>query len=151
MLVDAEGMALDNQKPSAETALHTSLYRLYAHVNAVLHVHSVAAVTLTRYLSAANEIVLQGYEMLKAFPGITTHDASISIRIYDNSQNIPALAQNITRALEGGSQIPAYLLRGHGAYAWGQDIEEAERIIEALEHLLYCEVESIRLRAGGGP
>ena len=150
MLVDAEGTALDNQKPSAETGLHTSLYKLYAHVNAVLHVHSVAAVTLTRYLSAANEIILQGYEMLKAFPGITTHDTSISVRIYDNTQNIPALAQNVTRALEqAGSPIPAYLIRGHGVYAWGRDIEEAERVIEALEHLLYCEIETLRLRAGG--
>jgi methylthioribulose-1-phosphate dehydratase len=150
MLVDAEGTALDNKKPSAETGLHTSLYKLYAHVNAVLHVHSVAAVTLTRYLSAANEIILQGYEMLKAFPGITTHETSVSVRIYDNTQNIPALARNVTRALEqAGSPAPAYLIRGHGVYAWGRDIEEAERIIEALEHLLYCEIETLRLRAGG--
>src|SRR5579862_5043262 len=41
MLVDAEGTALDNKRPSAETGLHTSLYKLYAHINAMLHVHSV--------------------------------------------------------------------------------------------------------------
>jgi hypothetical protein len=27
-------------------------------------------------------------------------------------------------------------------------MEEAERVIEALEHLLACEIEAIRLRAG---
>jgi methylthioribulose-1-phosphate dehydratase len=44
--------------------------------------------------------------------------------------------------------VPAYLIRGHGAYGWGKDMEEAERVIEALEHLLSCEIEAIRLQAG---
>src|SRR6185437_16083673 len=41
MLVDANGIALEGKKPSAETALHTVIYRLYPQANAVLHVHSV--------------------------------------------------------------------------------------------------------------
>jgi len=148
MLVDARGAPLEDQRPSAETALHTLLYRLYPHVNAVVHVHSVAGVALTRYLGAANEIVLGGYEMLKAFPGVATHETTITIPVYENSQDIPALAQSVARGLQGPPCVPAYLIRGHGAYAWGQDLDEAERIIEALEHLLLCEIEMLRL--GGG-
>jgi methylthioribulose-1-phosphate dehydratase len=148
MRVDADGVALDDRKPSAETALHTSLYRLYPHVHAVLHVHSVAAVTLTRYLPEADEILLEGYEMMKAFPGISTHDTAVSIPVYENSQDIPTLAGQVAARLRGGAQVPAYLIRGHGAYAWGKDLDEAERIIEALEHLLMCELEALRLRAG---
>jgi methylthioribulose-1-phosphate dehydratase len=153
MLVDADGIALEDKKPSAETALHAVIYRLYPQVRAVLHVHSVPVVALTRHLRQASELVLQGYEMLKAFPGVTTHETAVGIPIFENSQDVAALAQQVAgevgrRSRTGRAQPPAYLIRGHGAYAWGKDLEEAERVIEGLEHLLSCEIEAIRLRAG---
>jgi methylthioribulose-1-phosphate dehydratase len=145
MVVNADGVALEDKKPSAETGLHTQLYRRYPRVNAILHVHTVPVVTLTRHLPRANEIVLRDYEMLKAFPGITTHEAVVAIPIFENSQDIPALSREVERRLR---DEPAYLIRGHGAYAWGKDMDEAERVIEALEHLLSCEIEALRLRNG---
>jgi methylthioribulose-1-phosphate dehydratase len=156
MLVDADGVALEpleNQKPSAETALHLVIYRLYPRANAVLHVHSVPAVALTRYLPRAQGIRLENYEMLKAFPGIKTHETAIEIPVFENSQDVPALAREVGESIgrrvgASEAQAPAYLIRGHGVYGWGRDLEEAERVIEGLEHLLSCEIESIRLRAG---
>jgi methylthioribulose-1-phosphate dehydratase len=148
MLVDESGGALENKRPSAETGLHTMLYKLYPHVNAILHVHSVPVVTLTRHLPTASELVLWDYEMLKAFPGVTTHETVVRIPIFANSQNIEALAREVDNRLRAGAPPPAYLIRGHGAYGWGKDLEEAERVIEALEHLLSCEIEAIRLQAG---
>lgn len=145
MVVSADGVALEDKKPSAETGLHTQLYRRYPRVNAILHVHTVPVVTLTRHLPSANEIVLRDYEMLKAFPGITTHQAVVEIPVFENSQDIPALSREVERRLK---DEPAYLIRGHGAYAWGKDMDEAERVIEALEHLLSCEIEALRLRNG---
>ena len=145
MVVNADGVALEDKKPSAETGLHTQLYRRYPRVNAILHVHTVPVVTLTRHLPGANEIVLRDYEMLKAFPGITTHQAVVAIPIFENSQDIPALSREVERRLK---DEPAYLIRGHGAYAWGKDMDEAERVVEALEHLLSCEIEALRLRNG---
>ena len=149
MRVDSRGVALDGRKPSAETALHTMVYRLYPQVNAVLHVHSVPAVTLTRYQPAATQIVFEGYEMLKAFPGITTHETAVDIPVFENSQDTDALAASVSRRLSAGRAPPAYLIRGHGVHGWGKDLEEAERVIEALEHLLSCEIEALRLGAGG--
>lgn len=171
MRVDEAGIALENKRPSAETGLHTLVYKLYPQVNAILHVHSVPVVTLTRHLPNASEIVLKDYEMLKAFPGITTHQTVVRIPIFENSQNIAALAREVSSRFQMGSPqngaplagcnalagcnppagcnpAPAYLIRGHGAYGWGKDLEEAERVIEALEHLLSCEIEALRLRAG---
>ena len=151
MLVSPEGVALENKKPSAETGLHTLAYRLYPQVNAVLHVHSVPVVTLTRSLRRASEILLSDYEMLKAFPGITTHQVSVTLPIFENSQDIEALAREVEQRPVSPPQAPAYLIRGHGAYGWGKDMDEAERVIEALDHLLSCEIEAQRLRAGGVP
>jgi methylthioribulose-1-phosphate dehydratase len=148
MLVNNDGVALENKRPSAETGLHTLVYKLFPQVQAVLHVHSVPVVTLTRHLPQLTEVVLRDYEMLKAFPGITTHETVVRIPIFANSQDIDALAREVGDRLRTGAPAPAYLIRGHGAYGWGKDMEEAERVIEALEHLLTCEIEGIRLRAG---
>lgn len=153
MLVDADGVPLEDKKPSAETALHLVIYQLYPRVNAVLHVHSVPVVAITRHLSKASELRLQGYEMLKAFPGITTHETAIGIPVFENSQDIASLAREVgqevgRRAQLAAAQAPAYLIRGHGAYGWGTHLEEAERVIEGLEHLLSCEIEAIRLGVG---
>jgi len=146
MVVDNEGVALEDKKPSAETPLHTVIYHLFPKAEAVLHVHSVPAVALTRYLSDATEIRLAGYEMLKAFPGITTHETTVEVPIFENSQDIPALAREVARRLPAPQvRAPAYLIRGHGVYGWGRDLEEAERVIEGLEHLLSCEIEALRL------
>ena len=148
MVLSADGVALEDKKPSAETGLHTQLYRRYPQVNAILHVHTVPVVTLTRHLPQASEIVLRDYEMLKAFPGITTHQTVVAIPVFENSQDIPALSREVDRRLQDEARAPAYLIRGHGAYGWGKDMDEAERVIEALEHLLSCEIEALRLRNG---
>jgi methylthioribulose-1-phosphate dehydratase len=146
MVIDNEGVALEGKKPSAETPLHTVIYQLFPKAEAVLHVHSVPAVSLTRHLPGATGIRMAGYEMLKAFPGITTHETTVEVPIFENSQDVPALAREVaSRLAAAGERVPAYLIRGHGVYGWGRDLEEAERVIEALEHLLSCEIEAIRL------
>lgn len=147
MLVDAEGVPLEGKKPSAETALHIVIYQLFRAAEAVLHVHSVPVVALTRHLPQASQIRLADYEMLKAFPGITTHETVVNVPVFENSQDVPTLAREVAQRLptSGPAHAPAYLIRGHGAYGWGKDLEEAERVIEGLEHLLSCEIEAMRL------
>lgn len=146
MRIDADAQPLEDKKPSAEALLHAQLYALYPHVNAILHVHSMAGVVLGRVRSGDN-ITLAGYEMLKAFPGITTHETSIDIPVFENSQDMNALSANITqRGLQ--AHIPAYLIRDHGFYAWGRTMRETLTICEALEYLLMCEmhIQSIQNR-----
>jgi methylthioribulose-1-phosphate dehydratase len=40
----------------------------------------------------------------------------------------------------------AYVIRGHGVYAWGTSVEHAFWRLEALEFLLQCEVERRHLK-----
>jgi methylthioribulose-1-phosphate dehydratase len=149
MLVDGLGRPLDGRTPSAETALHIGLYRLYPHVNAVLHVHSVPAVSLSRSLPHTGELVLDGYEMLKALPGVTSHETRVSVPVFDNSQDTTALARIVTARLQQEPSPPAYLIRGHGINTWGASLDEAERILEAFDHLLACELYTRQLQRGG--
>ena len=144
--IDLDGRPLDAKPPSAEAALHASVYRLYERAQAVLHVHSVASITLTRLLPRGSDVVLEGYETLKVLPGVTTHDTRVVIPVFDNSQDMPALARTVgARLATLQPQPPALLLRGHGVYAWGATIEEAERVVEALELLMSCELETLRV------
>jgi len=138
MQATPDGAALDGKKPSAETALHAQLYKLYPQANAVLHAHSTSGVILTR-LRKGDTITLAGYEMLKAFPGITTHETSLSIPVVDNAQDMDVLMAAIAPRLTLG--LPAYLIRDHGFYVWAPTMPQAEYMSEALEHLLKCEVE----------
>jgi methylthioribulose-1-phosphate dehydratase len=145
-LIDLDGHALDAKPPSAEAALHASVYRLYARAEAVLHVHSVASITLTRLLPRGSDLVLEGYETLKVLPGVTTHDTRVVIPVFDNSQDMTALGRAVeARLVMLQPAPPALLLRGHGIYAWGASVEEAERVVEALELLMSCELETLRI------
>lgn len=143
MRVDGAGASLDGQRPSAETGLHLQLYANPS-VNAVLHSHSALAVALTRAFADVDGYRFEGHELLKALPGVTTHMASVTIPIVANSQDVADIAAAVALA-EGG--VPAYLIRGHGLYGWGRDMAEAERVIEAVEWLIACELAQRSFRA----
>lgn len=139
MVVGTDGRSLDGKRPSAETALHLQIYRLFPDIGAVLHSHSPSAVGLTRALSGRDGWTIRGQELLKAYPGITTHDTEITLPIVDNSQDMQVIEDAIAPRLIEAAVPPAYLIRSHGLYGWGRDMAEAERVIEATEWLIEAE------------
>lgn len=141
MVVDMQGVPASSGKPSAETGLHTQIYRRFADIGAVLHTHSLASTVLTMHWPERNELVLKGYELLKALDGVTTHDTELVIPIFDNTQDIDALALDVDAAMADGRIHYAYLIRGHGIYTWAKDMATCFRQIEALEVLLTVELE----------
>jgi methylthioribulose-1-phosphate dehydratase len=138
MLIDAEGRSLDGRRPSAETALHLQLYRRFPDSHAVLHPHAVNATLLSRLDSGHR--VLKGYELLKALPGIDTHDCEVVIPNFPNDQDIERLARQVDDYMERHDPVAAYLIGGHGFYTWGASVGDALRHVEALEFLFECEL-----------
>ncbi len=137
MLVDAEGRSLDGGKPSAETLLHTSLYRRFPNVGAVLHPHSPSATLISRWFTG--ELVLEDYELLKALEGIDTHEARVVVPIFGNDQNIARLAAQVEDYMQDHPDLMAYIIAGHGFYTWGSSVKDALRHVEALEFLFDLE------------
>lgn len=137
MKMTTAGASIDEGTPSAETALHLMLYQAQQETTAVLHTHSPKA-TAFSMLQQDESLKFAGYEILKAFPGIETHETEVELKIFENSQNIPALVALIEPSLEK-IQLPAFLIRGHGIYAWGNSLAEADRHLEAIEYLIECE------------
>lgn len=145
MVVDLKGNAIDEKKPSAETLLHTSLYAWNENIGAVLHTHSPNS-TLISLLTDKSSWRLEGYELLKAFNGIVTHETAIEIPIFPNTQAIATLAEDVINYLQQDIPCWGYLIKGHGIYTWGKDMMETLRHLEALEYLLKCELEIMRIK-----
>jgi methylthioribulose-1-phosphate dehydratase len=150
MRLDVDGRALDERRPSAETPLHLMLYRLFPGARAVVHTHSVAAVVVSRLIGRQPWLKLAGYELLKAFPGVETHDFVAHIPVFDNSQDLTALADTVAHELTA-RDAPAFLIRDHGLYGWGGTMDEALRVVEAAETMIACELELMRLRQETNP
>lgn len=139
LVLDHDGQVLGPVgRPSAETGLHLQLYRRFPSCGAVLHTHSVSATVLSRRLGPGADLVLTGYELAKAFPGIASHRVSLRIPIFANDQDIAALAARVAPWLDDTPLPPAYLIAGHGTYTWATDLATCRRQIEALEFLYAC-------------
>lgn len=136
----ATDRAPSGRKPSAETGLHTLIYRLYPEANAVLHVHTVNATVLSR-VERSQTLSLQGYEMQKSLSGQTSHLDTVSVPLFDNDQDIPALARRVEDYARRMPLSYGFLLRGHGLTCWGRSVAEARRHLEGLEFLFECEMQ----------
>jgi methylthioribulose-1-phosphate dehydratase len=146
MVVDLDGVAEDPRKrSSAETLLHCGIYRRFPGAGAVLHGHSIANTVLSR--AAGNRLTLAGYELLKAFPGLPTHDAAVTLPVVPNDQDIARMQRGLDALWDGLDSIPpGYLIAGHGAYVWAADMPGALMRLEALEFMLACELQERRVR-----
>ena len=83
--------------------------------------------------------------MQKALSGFTSHLETLSIPIFDNDQDIDRLSllvsdHHLHTPIEHG-----VLIRGHGLYAVGRNIDEVRRHLEALEFLFSCELERLKI------
>ena len=140
MRVDLDGAPLAGETgtPSAETLLHTCLYRRDAAIGAVLHTHSLSALLAAECAAEQQPwsiLAISNLELLKAFSGIRSHHDTLRIPVFPNSQDIASLARVVEECLDVAAPVFAYILRGHGVYTWGRDMAEAMRHLEALDQL----------------
>lgn len=122
-------------RPSDETLLHLAVARV-REAGAILHTHSVWSTILSEIFGDQGGFAIEGYEMLKGLSGVRTHLHREWLPVFENSQDMSALAQTVDDALVRHKDAHAFLLRGHGLYTWGRDLAEARRHIEILEFLL---------------
>lgn len=135
--LDGKPVSATPRKTSYETGLHTQLYRRDPSIGCVLHVHSVANTVLSR---RHKKLRLAGYELLKLLPGITTHETAVVIPVFNNDQDIERLAAQVDKHMVKNPGMAAYLIAGHGLYAWGDTVTQARHRVEALEFMFECEL-----------
>lgn len=138
LVADLQGRPLEaGRKTSYETGLHTQLYRFDAAIGAVLHVHTVANTVLSR---CTDTVVLRGYELLKLLPGAPAPADTVEVPVFGNDQDIARLSARVDAHMRRARGIPAYLIAGHGLYAWGENVAQARHRVEALEFMFECEL-----------
>lgn len=149
MVVDFDGQPVATSlRPSAETLLHTMLYRRFPEVGCVLHTHSPVQTVASRLYAAEGRVHLQGYELLKALRGNATHETAVDLAVFPNTQDMTVLAAQVDALLDR-QPLWGYLIDGHGLYAWGRTMAEARRHLEAFEFLFASELELRKLGARG--
>jgi methylthioribulose-1-phosphate dehydratase len=136
VIIEANGESLKGMhRASAETALHVAIVQGTG-AGAVLHTHSVWSTLLSDIHAERGGFWIEGYEMLKGLEGVGTHAHREWVPIVENSQDCPALAQQMGNVLSEHPGSHAILLRRHGLYTWGKDLNQAKRHVEIMEFLL---------------
>lgn len=132
---DAVKVVCGDGQPSAEAQLHVTIVR-GLDAGAVLHTHSVWSTVLSGIHAAQGGLVLEGYEMLKGLEGVRTHKHREWLPILENSQDMVELSERVSGTLRENAGIHGFLLREHGLYTWGANLQEAKRHVEILEFLM---------------
>jgi len=121
-------------KPSAESFLHLAIVGARK-AGCVLHTHSIWSTLLSERHAEEGGFAISGYEMLKGLDGVKTHQHREWIPIFQNDQDIPALARKVAAELNRDPASHGFLLGGHGLYTWGADLAAARRHVEIFEFL----------------
>ena len=132
--IDEDGSVLTGSgRPSAEASLHLAITRARG-AGAVLHTHSIWSTILS---DGAGEdgLAIEGYEMLKALDGVATHEHREWLPILENTQDWAGAVPRVEAMLTRHPQVHGFLIRRHGLYTWGRDLDQARRQVEALEFL----------------
>lgn len=134
--IDGDARALrGGGRPSDESQVHLAVVRARG-AGAVLHTHSVWSTVLSEARAGAGGIAIEGYEMVKGLEGVRTHAHREWLPIVENRQDWAAGALTVRAALDAHPAAHGLLLRGHGLYTWGRDLDQARRHLEVLEFLL---------------
>jgi methylthioribulose-1-phosphate dehydratase len=141
---DATRVVRGDGKPSAEALLHVAIVKGVG-AGAVLHTHSVWSTVLSGTHAAQGGVAIEGFEMLKGLEGVKTHQHREWLPILENSQDMEELSGRVATTLRQNPGIHGFLLREHGLYTWGRDLQEAKRHVEILEFLM-----EVVTRAGAG-
>lgn len=120
------------RRPSAETAVHTAIYRATA-ARAVVHIHPPHATAQS--IDASDVLRFSGYELIKGLAKAQT----IDIPVFANHSDVARIGADIERHLTNHPDAaPALVIAGHGVTAWGDGLEQARDRAECLEAI--CEL-----------
>ena len=122
-------------RPSDETVLHLSIYRLRPKARCILYSQTVWGMLLADKYYVDGSIAMQGYEALKALSGRTSHDEIERIPVVENAQDQIALSHVIENVLLENPTIHGIYIRRHGLYTWGETVEDARKNVDIFEFM----------------
>jgi methylthioribose-1-phosphate isomerase len=123
------------RRPSAETAIHTAIYRA-TNAGAVIHVHAPHATGQS--VGAAPALNFTGFELIKGLGAIET----IDVPVFVNHPDVAQIGADIELYLaEHPDASPVLFIAGHGITGWGAELAQARDRVECLEAM--CELATL--------
>ncbi|MEV6429374.1 S-methyl-5-thioribose-1-phosphate isomerase [Nocardia sp. NPDC051463] len=133
---DSTPLPQQTRKPSAETTIHTAIYRT-TDAAAVVHIHPPYATTLSTQTGSSDGVTtlrITDFELIKGLGG--TDPASIDIPVFPNWSDVARIGADIERHLSENPTAPPVLgITGHGITTWGDNLSQARDRAECLEAL----------------
>jgi L-ribulose-5-phosphate 4-epimerase len=124
-IVSLDGKLVEGEyQPSSETPLHTTIYRELPEVGAVVHTHSIYAMT---FAASEKPLPLLGVEALAAR---SRGAVPMARYVSPGSARAGEVVMEVFRANPG---LQAMLLRNHGLLAIGSDVETAWQTAYKIE------------------
>ena len=123
-----------DNRPSAETSIHRTIYSLFPDAQACYHVHSVEA-NLVAHLTQDDVLPLPPLEMLKGL-GVWLEQPQVTMPVFENYLEVPRIAAQISDRFQSSPpDVPALLIRNHGATIWANSPVAAQNTVEIVEYL----------------
>ena len=123
------------RRPSAETAIHTAIYRA-TNAGAVVHVHSPHATGQS--VGASSALHFSGFELIKGLGATET----IDVPVFTNHSDVSQIGADIELYLaEHPDAPPVLFIAGHGITGWGAELAQARDRVECLEAM--CELATL--------
>ncbi|MFC1749207.1 methylthioribulose 1-phosphate dehydratase [Pseudomonadota bacterium] len=127
----------DTAKPSAETSIHQTIYKLFPDAQACFHVHSVDASLATDSISpSALDMPLPPLEMIKGLD-IWEQDPQVDLPVFDNILDVQTIAREIVKRFsQSPPKVPALMIRNHGITVWGDSLQQTYNRVEIVEFIM---------------
>lgn len=120
VLLPLKGGGLAERRASRELIVHRAVYRAFPEVRAIAHAHPPFAVLLSLARTTIVPLDSEGKSLLGEVPVLEAFPPSQS----------PEAAARVVEGLKGARVM---VLKGHGAFARAQTLEEAVFLLSALE------------------
>lgn len=129
-IADSEPLTAGPTRPSAETQIHTAIYRATG-CSAVVHAHPPYATAVS---IRPGPLRFERFELIKGLGGPRTD--LVEIALFPNWPDVGRIGREVEEHLATRGGGPAALvLIGHGATTWGDDLGQARDRMECLESL----------------
>jgi methylthioribose-1-phosphate isomerase len=132
-------------QPSAETCIHTAVYRTTA-AAAIIHVHPPYATAIASLSGRGAEsalLPLSRFELLKGL-GLA-NPSETKIPVFPNWADVPRIAAEVEKHLAANSSAPpGLLIADHGITVWGRDLAQALNRLECFESIFHLLIVTAR-------
>ncbi|MEV5839021.1 S-methyl-5-thioribose-1-phosphate isomerase [Nocardia sp. NPDC052112] len=143
-IADSEPIPNQQRKPSAETTIHTAVYRTTG-AAAVVHIHPPYATTAATRAGSPDALTLlriADYELIKGLVAKEpdgTYPTVLDLPVFPNWPDVARIGADIEAyLLENPTAAPVLAIAGHGITTWGDNLSQARDRAECLEAL--CEL-----------